>query len=388
MATTGVVGQTWRADVTASGSIEPWDGSTRLDWFVAADDRWHDPRADSGVRHHRVGGTAVFETKVRIPGGDAVHRVWSVADHGGFTLVEVRNDSTLPIACAFTRPDVVASRRPAEVPIEGIDLPAGSVLLPVGHHSSVAVGLAHGRDRPQNLPRGLPPPDAVVRGWASRADAASRLEIPDTGLADAVRAARCEVLLTGPSDPAIDPERFLLGLGELVRMFEIDQRDARSLSADVAESVASVAAGTSPLAPAALAAAGTVLALAGERRAGRDLQTMIAGRNQTSEPVLDALVDDIATIAAVERRIARGPELFPAGIPAAWLGVDFEVHGLVVRPDSRLSMAVRWHGPNAAVLWDVEGERVRLSTDVAAGGWASDDRRGEALWRLQSVSSL
>src|SRR5688572_5419061 len=117
MATTGVIGQTWRADVTATGSVEPWDGSALLDWYIAADDRWHDPRTDHGVRHQRVDGTAVFETKVRIPGGDAVQRVWSVADAGGFTLVEVTNDSSLPMAVAITRSDIVANRPPADVPI-------------------------------------------------------------------------------------------------------------------------------------------------------------------------------------------------------------------------------------------------------------------------------
>ena len=153
MATTGVIGQTWRADVTATGSVEPWDGSAVLDWYVAADDRWHDPgptraSATSGSR-----APPVFETKVRIPGGDTVQRVWSVADAGGLTLVEVTNESPLPIAVAFTRPDVVASRPPADVPIQGIDLPAGAVLLPVGHRSSVVVGLPHTAARATTLPR-------------------------------------------------------------------------------------------------------------------------------------------------------------------------------------------------------------------------------------------
>lgn len=381
MATTGVVGQAWRADVTSSGSVEPWDGSPPVDWFVAADDRWHDPRDDSGVRHQRIAGTAVFETKVRVPGGDVVQRVWSVADHGGFTLIEVLNDSALPIACAFTRPDVLANRPPAAVPIEGIDLPAASVLLPVGHRSTIVVGIAHRTDRPPTLPSGLPSPEAVVRGWAKRADTASRLELPDGALVDAVRAARCELLLTGPTDPADNPERFLLGLGELVRMSELDGPDAQDLADDVAESVASVAAGSSPLAPAALAAAGVVLARAGERRALRDLASVVANRSR-SHAAAETAVDDIATVAAVERRIASGPALFPDGIPAPWCGVDFEAHGLVVGPSSRLSLAVRWHGVNAAVLWEVDGDSVALATRVAVGGWSSGEPRGEALWRL------
>ncbi len=40
----------------------------------------------------------MVETKLRVPGGDAVHRVWAVADHGGLTVIEVENDSPMPIA--------------------------------------------------------------------------------------------------------------------------------------------------------------------------------------------------------------------------------------------------------------------------------------------------
>ena len=87
MITTGVTGGRWRASVTPWGAVEPWDGSPALDWHVAADDRWHTPRDESAVRQKRLGGTAVVETRVRIPEGDAVQRVHSVADHGGLTVV-------------------------------------------------------------------------------------------------------------------------------------------------------------------------------------------------------------------------------------------------------------------------------------------------------------
>lgn len=404
MATTGVVGQHWRAAVTATGSVEPWDGSPVLDWFVAADDRWHDPRSDTGVRHRRVDGTAVLETKVRIPGGDAVQRVWSVADAGGFTLVEVANDSPMPMACVFTRPDLVANRPPARVPIEGIEVPVGSLLLPVGHRSSVVVGLPHGGvaegvgREGARLPKGLAGPDAVARGWRARTEHASRLDLPDLALSEAVRAARCEVLLTGADDPDDDPERFLLAVAELVRMAEIDPRDAASLAPEVADAVAAVAPGSSPLAGAALAAAGVVLAAAGETRARRDLAAIV-GRTEGVglRPAADGsdgadpasgnwAPDDIATVAAVEGRLARGPELFPAGLPSGWRGIDFEAHGLVVGPVSRLSLAVRWHGSNAAVLWELDGDPVTLHSTLGQG-WHTDERTGEALWVMADADA-
>lgn len=388
MATTGVIGQTWRADVTSCGSIEPWDGSAPLDWLVAADDRWHDPRTDTGVRHRRVDGTAVFETKVRIPGGDAVQRVWSVADRGGFTLVELTNDSSLPLAVAFTRPDVVASRPPANVGIEGIAAPAGSVLLPVGHRSTVVVGLPHSPGRSPDvaptLPTGLPSPDAVTRGWIARTDAASRLELPEAALAEAVRAARCEALLCGPADVAGDPERFLLAAAELVRMGEWDAAMVVGVVDDVALAVERVISGSAPLRGCALGAAGVVLAAAGERRAVRQLQRfMSACRTDGGRPA--GMNDPIEMIAGVERRIAAGSTLFPDGIPPAWFGASIEAHGLVAGPSSRLSLAVRWHGANPAVLWEVVGDPLTLTSPAVVGGWSTSDASGETLWVLESA---
>src|SRR5690606_32379273 len=108
--TTGVTGGPWRASVTAWGAIDPWDGSRRLDWYVAAEDRWHVPRAESTVRQRRVDGTAVVETRLRVPNGDVVQRSWSVPDAGGITVIEVENESPLPVAVAFDRRDVLTER--------------------------------------------------------------------------------------------------------------------------------------------------------------------------------------------------------------------------------------------------------------------------------------
>jgi hypothetical protein len=371
--------------VTPAGDVEPWDGSAPLRWYVAADDRWHDPAVDAGVRHERVDGTAVFETRLRIPSGDAVQRVWSVADAGGLTLVEVANDSPLPIACAFTRPDVLTTRPPTDVPIQGIDLPAGTVVVPIGHRTRAVVALSHSGGLTA-LPGGLPDSAAVVRGWVTRTDAASRLDLPDAALVSAVRAARCEIALAGPSDPGDDPERFLLGVAELVRMAEIDRRGADRLAADVAHAVEIVAERESTLAAAALDAAGVVLAAAGERRALSDLARIIASRAPaTLVPAavdVDADAADVATVAAVERRIAAGGRLFPDGLPTAWMGQGLEAHGLIGGPSSRVSVAVRWHGPNPAVLWDVTGDPLALSCDVGVEPWGTEAPSGETLWRL------
>ncbi|HZB42412.1 MAG TPA: hypothetical protein VE487_15675, partial [Ilumatobacter sp.] len=115
--TTGVVGRRWRASVTTWGAIEPWDGSPPLDWYVAADDRWHVPRHEPAVRQARVDGTPVTETRVRVPGGDVVQTVYSCADAGGVTVIEVVNESSLPVAIAFDRRNVLTERPITDVPI-------------------------------------------------------------------------------------------------------------------------------------------------------------------------------------------------------------------------------------------------------------------------------
>jgi hypothetical protein len=383
VATTGVLGQPWRATVTSAGVVEPHDGSSPLAWHVAADDRWHDPRTDTGVRHGRVAGTAVFETRLRIPGGDAIQRVWSVADGGGYSLISVHNESPAPIAVAFTRGDIATIRPPADVPIEGAMLPAASVALPVGHRATVTIGLAHSRSGPSLLPTGLPTDDAVLRGWISRADVASRLDLPEPALIEAVRAARCELLLAGVADPDLEPERHLLGVGELVRLGDLDTSAAVDAVPSVAAAVGAAARRGHGLALAALDAAGVVLAAAGEGRALDDLARLrVASKQRDGRDNEAGGSDDIAWIPIVERRLVAGPKLFPDGIPTVWRGTNFEGHRLIAGPDSRVSLAVRWHGADAAVLWEISGRRVVLSARVGARPWSTSTPRGEALWRF------
>ncbi|MCB0963541.1 MAG: hypothetical protein KDA98_09615, partial [Acidimicrobiales bacterium] len=49
-----------------------------LDWWVGAEDRWHVPAREAAVRQELVGDVPVVETRVRIPGGDAVARAYGV----------------------------------------------------------------------------------------------------------------------------------------------------------------------------------------------------------------------------------------------------------------------------------------------------------------------
>ena len=62
----------WEAIVDPRGLVTPWFDGWSLDWWIGADDRWHLPSREVGVRQRLVGGAPVVETAMSIPGGDAV----------------------------------------------------------------------------------------------------------------------------------------------------------------------------------------------------------------------------------------------------------------------------------------------------------------------------
>ncbi len=360
--------------------MEPWDGSTTIDWFVAADDRWHTPQHETSTRQIRLSGTPVVETKVRIPGGDAVHRVYSVADGGGMTIIEVTNDSSLPIAVAFTGGRLLTRRPPTLVPPQGIDLSADAVMHPIGHRTTVTVARAHGAAA--TLPESFPEADQVTHGWLTQTQRASRLQLPDAALVEAVTAARCELLLNGPPDPSDaepDPAMFILGVAELVRL-----GDAPSIWVpDIATQLERLARrgaqiGDGGIAAGAIEAAARVLHAAGEHRAVADLRKM---NLPTPSGRVDQLPVEPALVPSwVEHQLVVSDEfaaqLMPRSFPPTWLGVDFEAHGLPIGLASTLSFAIRWHGDRPAVLWEVAGPPMPLTHET----WSTGQLSGEALW--------
>ena len=384
MITTGVLGQRWRASVTPWGAVESWADGRVLDWHIAADDRWHSPEREAAVRQRRVDGSAVVETRVRVPDGDVVQTVFSVADHGGLTVIEVENASPLPVVVAFTHGDLL-SVRPPSAPIEGITLPSGSVAFPLGHHSTLTVALPHGGGR-GTLPAGLPTAAGVARGWSAIVDRAGRMLLPEERVGEWVAEQRCELALCGPDDPAADPVAFLLGVAALVRMGE--QADA--WVPDVAEAVERVLRSDARdwTIAAALDAVAVILAAADERRAVRDLAAVRSRLDlHDALPAVEPSGDAARRLAWHERRLVSnahdGAELLALGLPMSWRGVNFEVYSLpVVHADgavTTVSYAVRWHGARPAVLWEQVGTPVRLTSPVAPGWW-STDAKGEALW--------
>jgi hypothetical protein len=374
--------------------VLPWsaqpagDDPACLSWYVAAEDRWHVPRDEATVRQRRLEGTPVVETRVRVVDGDAVQRVWSVPDDGGLTLVEIENESPLPFAVAFAGLPVLTERPPSDVAVQGIELPDGAFVLPVGHRTCVRVAIAHdpGRADARSLRRAAPAM-AVVRGWNVLTDRASRLVLPDEAVATAVVAARCDLLLSGPVDADADPVGFLDDVCELVRLGE----PGDAWLPEIVEPIAAIARRSGPDVDRVLAACERMVSSAGDDVAAGDLRAMRERRQRAGLAVGGrAEPQSLSTVrrggsagrfvAEVEAAIADGGNLLPGGMPRRWHGVNFEVHGVPTGPRSAVSFAVRWHGERPAVLWEQHGDPVALRAERVDPDWASDAPSGEALW--------
>lgn len=428
---TGILGLNWRASITEWGDVRFWDGSEPITWAIAAEDRWHFPEHESSTRQTRVSGTPVTETRVRVPNGDVVQRVWSASlrDEVSALLVEFTNDSPLPLAVSLSRSDVVtprsyhrldATQRPWPSEDRGIDRPP--LVIPLGHRSSMRVALARtGRVTEDDIDA-FPDWEAVVRGWVSITDSASRFEIPDlidgTPLDDVIRMQRSNIALAAPEadhGSIDDMITWLVTHRELVRMGltradvpEIvtvlegllrEIRKQRILRSDVAQALRS----------------GAILLVIADPRAFRDLDRAVSrtllrigliedndldlprslGSAQRVTLRADGVdsTNAVDVISAVESEFAvwSGQDevtLMPYGFEAARLGVNIEAHRLPAGPGRTISLAIRWHGERPAVIWDVDGPSGLLLRSGADPQWTSVEPKGEALWAVPSTSTV
>ncbi len=397
---TGVLGSTWRAAVAPWGDLTFENDAAPLQWFVAADDRWHHPAQEVAVRQRLIEGAPVFETRLRVPRGDVVHTVWSTTvGDVGVTVIEVNNDSALPIAVAFSRTDLITERPvvdAGEWPAPGLELPARPLVLPVGHRSSVRVILRHD-GRTDAVVGDVPDTDSVIRGWLAIAERAGRFVVPDVidgvPVADAVIAARCQAVLHGDdADGAIER---LLDLDERVRT-NVDVVDPVVVAGLVEELLDSLRRDQTDATSARLALIATARLLRDDERAVADLVAAVArvrGRRADDLATAWGSVDPVTTLAVsrhllpavVHDRLARLTSrdtvtLLPDGLPADWLGVSCEAHGIAVGTHHTVSFAVRWHGERPAVLWEVTGPPGLVLRSGVDQTWSTAASRGEALW--------
>ncbi|HKA04337.1 MAG TPA: hypothetical protein VKD67_08405 [Acidimicrobiales bacterium] len=367
----GTLGSSWRATVTEDGAVVPWEGEAPLDWWVAADDRWHVPADEPSRRQSRLRGTPVVETVVAVPGGEVAHRAYAVPlGTRARAVVEVENRSALPVAVAVSRRDVVTGR-PLAPTAPGAPVGA-AVAVPVGHRSTVRLVVGNGLS-----PAAVPSADAVARGWVAQTETAARYAVPDERLVRRVVEARSDALLTVPG--AEDPVGRLLAVAERVRLGE----PAAPWVDDVAAGAVAVvrAADRSGAAwddLAALAAAADVLRRAGEHRGAGDVDAMRVRCGAAAVPATPP--DGIRVVAWLAGRLLHatrtGADLVP-GFDPAWAGQGLEVYEA---PAGRavIGFAVRWHGERPALLWEASAP-MHLTCSGLDPSWSTDQTRGEAL---------
>lgn len=269
----GAIDGTATALVDPRGLVCPANATWSLDWWIGADDRWHLPSREVGVRQHLVERAPVVETVMRVPGGDVKHRAFVVrvpSAEGGVhaVVVEIENDSALPFAVGVAlRPATVDGiGHVGEVAVDGaaisvdgrplvhLDRPiaraavgdrvidsaatamnGGAIpppvasscqeglaqavaIVPLAHRATIRLALpVDVHDAPlQAFPSVLPQAGNVASGWTAMADQGVRLVPPPGHLADAILIAHRQLLVFGAVEaaggkPHTEPlERFLI----------------------------------------------------------------------------------------------------------------------------------------------------------------------------------
>ena len=403
MRAVGVRGAAWSAGVSAWGDLFVED-QERLRWFIAADDRWYRPSRETTVRQREVSGVPVIETRIKVPGGDAVQRVYGVANFGGAIVVEIYNDSSLPFAVAFDRGDISTMREPSPTGVQGIDLPAGSVVFPVGHHATMRAAIlvgagfdaANRRLTAQEI-ESLPSFEQVERGWLGALQISSRVDVPNLSWSSVLTSQRCKVLLSNSAELAESSDislavDLLLDRAERVRLGDKPAQWVDEVAV-ATERILKQCAKTQSVQwfeERALLGAGMVLNRAGESRGLQDFVSVwsrLAEAGRISDlalasPEIAGTVRQIAWIESqlVAQRRDGVIEICPCGIDKSWLGVNFECHKLLASPEHLISYAVRWHGEKPALLWEIDGP---VGAKVAASAidrtFSSTEMRGETL---------
>jgi hypothetical protein len=402
----GVLGSSAQALVDAHGAITPDRGHWRLDWWIGADDRWRVPASEPTVRQSLLGGAPVVETSMRVPGGDALHRVYGVGGPAGLVAVEIENASGAPfVAVLVLQPApkgrlrdvgtnglwVTVGGRPAlRTPRPAMRWAAGfagdtfdivadgqaerstftgvgrrgmrlevAMLHPVAHRTKLRFALAVGHaDRSVPVDRVdlslLPETNVAAAGWAAHLRRGLQVELPDARVDRAIDAARAALLLV--ADAAGRPR------AEMVAALEDWGFDAEA------------------------AAAWHRLGFLERRRARirvPDPQPWATtqARLASASPTFTWPAGPAPFLRAV-RDLVAGPRddgsvALLAQFPPEWRGQNLDVRNAPT-PAGRVSYSVRWHGARPALLWDCEAP-IRLRAPGLDPAWSTTDQRGEAL---------
>ena len=102
MAEVGSIGAGDVHEVSPNGQIGSLGFPPMLHWGVRADDRWHIAKDERAIRQGIAGDEVSVETRLRVPGGDIVHRANSTTyKNSSVVIVEIENQTPLPVALAL-----------------------------------------------------------------------------------------------------------------------------------------------------------------------------------------------------------------------------------------------------------------------------------------------
>lgn len=427
----GILGQSWRASITRWGDVHVLDGSEPISWAIAAEDRWHFPELESSTRQTRLSGTPVTETRVRVPSGDVVQRVWSASlrEEVSALLVEFTNDSPLPVAISLSRSDVVTPRsyhrldstqRPWPSDDRGVERPP--LVIPLGHRSSMRAALSRTGNVVDDEVAAFPDWEAVVRGWVAITDKASRFDVPDlidgVTLEDVIRLRRSNLALSPvePTHASVEDEiSWLIAHREMVRMglasvdvpdvvtslegllrFVRKERDVRPEIADALRTGALLLASCDSRAHRDFERAASRTLYKIGLAEGRDVDFIrtlgsvrrfplcdIQQRESDSWDLITAVESDFVSWSASDEVV-----LFPDGFDDSRLGVNIEAHRVPAGPGRTISLAIRWHGERPAVIWEVDGQPGLSLHSGVDRSWTSVELTGEALWSAPTNSAI
>lgn len=379
----GVLGGDRVAAVDGVGTVRPERAGWELGWWIGGDDRWHFPEHEAAVRQTMLDGMPVVCTAMRVPGGDALQRVY-----GGSTteaVVEIVNESPAPFVVGLVvrgasrvategplvfvdgRPAIVGVRAPARWAVSTDNTASQIVtgggartdeftprssrtarleaafLFPVAHETGLRFVLPLGPPYSDVVISAFPDAPQVALGWRAQLGRGMRVELPEPSLQADVDTARAQLLLAGQ---AWMPDRDVVVALEDWG-FDDEARTAWNR-----------------------------LGMLARRKAAR----RAPGRGSWDAVREHAAVGDARFLnvlrSALVGESAGTIELLDEW-PLAWRGLPLDVRDAPTRLGP-VSYSLRWHDERVALLWDAP-DGVTLRIPGLDPDWSTTEPRGETL---------
>tara|TARA_B100000029_G_scaffold515543_1_gene623174 strand:+ start:156 stop:1538 length:1383 start_codon:yes stop_codon:yes gene_type:complete len=409
--------------VDSSGTFCPPSGDYQIEWWIGEEDRWHKPKSATVYAHRRVGSAPIFETKLFTAAGPITATTWASIGRGDrkpSVVTEVLNQSSAPVALAIV---IKPLKEIKQLEVEGsslvidgssrltVDRPPGYWVLQEEFKSleNVITGGQANRDTPRILkskkkevsgaliaplthksglrfvasfdkekspkPEDFPEFSRISAGWDQRLEPAAKTNLPNRERGGLSHADLIELLFSTPTpkdavllaawglaDDAAERiataqpnTQWLEAAIELwVRHRRVEHfLSARSIKI---EPLVRSMGKRDILSQSTVAGLVSLLKAIGENKGAKDLERLGKGSHHSEFQPFGDLVFETSD----------GIDLLHDFVPPSWYGEDFEAHNLATRWGN-LGFAVRWHGANPALLWEIEAHEDSLPRITISG---------------------